>query len=73
MAIDVEKRNKRQNKWIKENSDRINFIMPKGTKERIQQAAAAAGISSSEWIRRTILEKLDTQQPENQDENQVEK
>lgn len=58
MAIDVEKRNKRQNKWIKENSDRINFIMPKGTKEKIQQAAAAAGLSAAEWIREAITEKL---------------
>ena len=58
MAVDIEKRNKRQNQWIKENADRINFVMPKGTKEKIQQAAAAAGLSAAEWIREAITEKL---------------
>jgi predicted HicB family RNase H-like nuclease len=66
MPVDIEKRNKRINKWIKENSDRINFMLPKGTKEKIQAAAAAEGVSPSAWIRRTILEKLGEQLPENQ-------
>ena len=58
MAIDIEKKNKRQNNWIKENTDRINFMMPKGTKERIQNAAQQIGITSSEFIRQAIEEKL---------------
>lgn len=58
MAVDIEKRNKRQNSWIKENTDRINFTMPKGMKEQIQEAANAAGVSPSEWIREAITEKL---------------
>ena len=33
-------------------------MMPKGTKEKIQQAAAAAGLSAAEWIREAITEKL---------------
>ncbi|MBR4358899.1 MAG: hypothetical protein IKQ00_13355 [Butyrivibrio sp.] len=59
MAIDVEKRNKRQNAWIKENTDRINFMMPKGTKMLIRTAAENLGITSSEYIRIAIDEKLD--------------
>ncbi len=58
MAIDIEKKNKRQNKWIKENADRINFMMPKGMKERIQEAAERNGQTASEWIRQAIEEKL---------------
>lgn len=58
MAIDTEKRNKRQYQWQKENTDRINFTMPKGTKEDIQAAAAADKINPAEWIRQAINEKL---------------
>lgn len=58
MAVDVRKRNDRQNRWIKENADRINFMMPKGTKERIKDAAEMVGLSMSEWINRAIEEKL---------------
>lgn len=46
------------NAYIRNNKDRINFVMPKGTKEKIQQAAAAAGLSAAEWIREAITEKL---------------
>ena len=67
---DKKKFNKQEydNAYIRDHKDRLNFVMPKGTKERIQQAAAAAGISSSEWIRRTILEKLGKQQKEKPEE-----
>ena len=58
MPVDIEKKNKRQNKWIKENADRINFMMPKGTKERIQQAAERNSLTVSEYIRQAIEEKL---------------
>lgn len=54
------------NAYIRDKKDRINFVMPKGTKEKIHQAAAAAGVSPSEWIRRAITEKLGEQLPENQ-------
>jgi predicted DNA binding CopG/RHH family protein len=52
-----ELRNKRQQRWV-EKQDRINFVMPKGTKERIEQAAQEAGISKSEWLRKVIEESL---------------
>lgn len=58
MPVDIEKRNKRQNNWIKENTDRINFYMPKGTKEKIQRAADLENISVTKWINEAIEEKL---------------
>ena len=58
--MDKEKRNARQNRYI-QTKDRINFVMEKGTKERINKAAKAAGISAAEYIRQAIEEKL---QPE---------
>lgn len=57
---DKKKFNKQEydNAYIRDHKDRLNFVMPKGTKERIQQAAAAAGLSAAEWIREAITEKL---------------
>lgn len=46
------------NEYIKKNKDRINFVMPKGRKEEIKEAAAVQGISSSEWINGAIEAKL---------------
>lgn len=57
--MDTEKRNKRQYQWQKENTDRINFTMPKGTKERIKKAALSEGVTPSEYIRQAIEEKLE--------------
>lgn len=56
--VNTEKRNTRQNAWQKENKDRINFVMDKGTKDRIKLAADKLAISSSEFIRQAIEEKL---------------
>ena len=58
MAENIQKRNTRQNAWQKENKDRINFLMDKGTKDRITLAAEKEGINSSEFIRRAIEERL---------------
>ena len=58
MPVNIEKRNTRQNNWQKENKDRINFLMDKGTKDRIKLAADQAGQTSSEFIREAIEEKL---------------
>ena len=38
------------NKYVKANYDRINVTMPKGKKETIQAAAAAAGESVNAYI-----------------------
>lgn len=51
-------KNDYDNQFKKKNYDRINFLMPKGTKERIQEGAQVLGISSSEFIRQAIEEKL---------------
>lgn len=47
------------NKYIKENKDRINFLMAKGTKTLIKAASDNLGITPSEFIREAISEKLD--------------
>ena len=59
MPVDIEKRNKRQYNWQKENTDRINFTMPKGTKEQIKEAADKIGVKPAELIRQAIAEKLE--------------
>ena len=58
MPVNIEKRNIRQNTWQKENKDRINFLMDKGTKDRINLAAEKEGTTASEFIRRSIEERL---------------
>ena len=58
MAEDIQKRNTRQNAWQKDNKDRINFLMDKGTKDRIKLGADKLGQTSSEFIREAIEEKL---------------
>jgi predicted DNA binding CopG/RHH family protein len=47
------------NKYIKEKYDRINFLMPKGTKERIKEAAQVRGVTPSEFIRTCLEQELD--------------
>lgn len=46
------------NKYIQKAYDRINFVMPKGRKARIQECADKAGISASAWINCAIVEKM---------------
>jgi predicted DNA binding CopG/RHH family protein len=58
MPVDIEKRNARQNAWQKDNKERINFLMDKGTKARIKQAADQEGIKPSEFIRNAIEKQL---------------
>ncbi len=58
MAVDTQKRNKRQYEWQKDNSDRINFLLPKGLKAIINETAKANGQSASEFMRDAIIEKL---------------
>ena len=59
MSIDTVKRNRTIQKWKDKNRDRINILFPKGTKERVQAAADAAGVSKSTWILDAINEKLE--------------
>ena len=50
---------KYDNNYIKENKDRINFVMPKGRKEEIQNAANEANMSAAAWINEAIVEKME--------------
>lgn len=61
--MDKEKRNARQKRY-QDTKDRINFVMDKGTKDKINQAATAEGISAAEWLRRAIDEKLYSKMPD---------
>lgn len=62
MAVDTKKRNTRQQNWINENKERINLLFEKGTKERLKEAAAAANVTISEYVRQAIEEKLEKQE-----------
>jgi len=55
--MDKEKRNARQKRY-QNTKDRISFVMEKGTKDRINKAATAAGISAAEFIRQAIEAKI---------------
>ena len=46
------------NWYISQKKERINFVMEKGTKDRIKLAADKLGQTSSEFIREAIEEKL---------------
>lgn len=46
------------NWYIKNVKERINFVMDKGTKDRIKLAADKTGQTSSEFIREAIEERL---------------
>ena len=50
-----------QNKWIKDTYDRINLTVPKGDKEKIAIAAAAAGQSVNAYISQAISERMSKQ------------
>ena len=47
-----------QNKYIRNNYDRINLIMPKGDKDRIKQHADQRGESVNAFINRAIAEAI---------------
>ena len=58
MAVNTEKRNKRQREWRKENKERMDLDFEKGTKARIDAACKALGVSRSAFVRDAITEKL---------------
>lgn len=51
-------KNKYDNEYRKTHYDRLNFLMPRGTKERITAAAAKNNLSSSEYVRIAIENQL---------------
>lgn len=48
-----------QNSYNKEKYDRISLMLPKGDKDRIKMAAAAAGESVNEYINKAIKQRMD--------------
>ena len=61
---DMKHKVKYDNEYMKNNYDRINFLMPKGTKEEIKAYAESVGQSSGEWMRNAIKEKMQRQDAE---------
>lgn len=53
-----------KNKWQKENVDRVNLIMPKGQKVKIQDYAKSRGESLSGFINRAIAETMERDREE---------
>ena len=51
-----------KNQWQKENTDRVNLVMPKGKKERVQEHARSRGESLSGYINRVIDEAMEREQ-----------
>ncbi len=49
-----------QNDFNRKKYDRINLVMPKGKKERLKAAAAAAGQSVNEFINAAIDRELNS-------------
>lgn len=43
-------------KWDAKNLDRMSFAAPYGTKEEIQEAAKAVGMSTNKWIVQTLTD-----------------
>ncbi len=48
------------NKYVKENYDRITVTLPKGEKEKIKAAAAAANESVNGYIKTAIDRRIDS-------------
>ena len=61
MTEDKKKRNKRQQDWQRQSRDRINMIFSKGFKERVQAAAAAVGLSVSQYVELAVDEKIESE------------
>lgn len=57
MAVDIEKRNKRQYEWAKDNKERLNVMLEKGTSRRID-SVLEAGETRSSFIREAIEKEL---------------
>ena len=52
--FDKAKRNAYDIQYKKDNFDRIAFVVPKGTKDKIKERAAKEGLSMSEWLKQLI-------------------
>ena len=55
----LESQKKANRKWLAENYEQISFRAPKGTKEKIKEAAAAQGMSMAAFIQAACKEKAE--------------
>lgn len=51
----TKERYRKQNEYLAEKYDRINFTVPAGGKEKIREAATRAGMSVNEFCSRAVL------------------
>ena len=51
-----------KNNWQRENTDRINLVMPKGKKAEIKNHAESLGESVNGFINRAIAETMERDQ-----------
>ena len=58
-----------KNQWLKENSDRISLIVPKGKKEEIKNQASKKGESLNGFINRAINEMMEREATVNEINN----
>lgn len=56
MAFD---KNKYDINYKKDHFDRLYFVLPKGEKERIKECAEKVGLTTSEFVRQAIYDKMD--------------
>ena len=52
-------------KYNDAHTDQIRFDAPRGFKDRVQQAAQAAGVSPSQYMRDAILQRMEQEAQSN--------
>lgn len=58
MPEDKQKRNTRQNRWKKQNKERMEILFDKGTKDRVKNAAEFLNESGGEFVRKAVEHRL---------------
>ena len=58
MPVDKERRNKRQNEFVRESYDRFTMTFPKGKKDLYRQRAAEQGMSLNAYINKLLEEDM---------------
>lgn len=58
MGVDTQKRNKRQNEFVKENYDRFTLTVPKGMKEVYKARAEQDGMKLNTLINKLLEEYM---------------
>lgn len=60
----TEARKEGNRRWDAENLDRVSLAMPKGTKEKIKEAAASVGESMNQYIIAAVLRRMEQETTE---------